>query len=104
VNASVFDRFLALAPLGVLAYVLRRHDSERRDLLRVLETDREAFRSERRELINRVQFPTRMPVVATAPWPAPMNGVSDAEVVRARWASVGHAALPTDADDVPGDA
>lgn len=103
-SPSLLDRLLALAPLGVLAYVLRRHDSERRDLLRVLETDREAFRSERRELINRVQFPTHMPLVATAPRAAPMNGVSDAENVRARWAQVGRAALPTDADDVPGDA
>lgn len=105
----LLDRILALAPLAVLAYVLRRNESERSRLLRALESDRESFRNERRELINRVQFPTRMPV-ATAPIEPMRPGdrrprIPDAR--RQQWQKVGTAApaefaLPTDRDDAPG--
>lgn len=73
-ETNLLDRVAALAPLGVLLYVLRRHESERAKLLETLERDREAFRHERRELFNRVQFPTAMPV-ASRPTdrPAPLR-------------------------------
>lgn len=102
-DTSLLDRFLALAPLGVLAYVLRRAETERREYLRQLAADREAFRNERRELINRIQFPTRIPVAAmpTRPDDRRPNGLRPEEETRAAWASVGTAALPK--FDLPGD-
>lgn len=108
-DTSLLDRFLTLAPLGVLAYVIRRAETERREYLRQLAADREAFRNERRELINRLQFPTRIPVASmpTRPDDRRPNGLTDAESARTTWASVGTAAppnldLPSDADDAPG--
>lgn len=110
--ARLLDRLVALAPLGVLVFVLRRLEGERGRLLDALEHDRAAFRDERRELINRLQFPTLAPV-ATRPTatPAPVPGQHDAAVAaarRAEWASVGRvdrsgapAGLPGDGDDLP---
>jgi hypothetical protein len=68
--ARLLDRLVALAPLGVLVFVLRRLEGERGRLLDALEHDRAAFRDERRELINRIQFPTLAPV-ATRPASTP---------------------------------
>jgi hypothetical protein len=96
----LLDRLLALAPLGVLAYVLRRAETERREYLRQLASDREAFRNERRELINRVQFPTRVPIAAVPTRPGDRRP-KPAEDARAEWARVGTVALPT--LDLPGD-
>lgn len=101
----IIDRLLAIAPLAVLAYVVRT-------LLAALEHDRAAFRDERRELINRVQFPTLAPV-ATRPTSPAAPAPADQEAAAARrrqWASVGRAdrlgpdvtaALPGDGDDLP---
>jgi hypothetical protein len=106
---SLLDRLLALAPLGVLVYAIRRAETERREYLRQLAEDREHFRNERRELINRVQFPTRIPVATAPTRPADRrpNGLTTAEDSRAEWAKVGTVALPqfdlpSDADDAPG--
>lgn len=108
VNTSLLDRLIALAPLGVLVYALRRHETTVRDALRAQALEQAEFRNERRELINRVQFPTRMPVAAVPMRPddrAP-SGLKPLEQVRADWGRVGHAAppvfsAPTDADDIP---
>lgn len=113
-NPSLLDRALSLAPLGVLLYALQRHEAERARMIAVLESDREAFRNERRELMNRVQFPTAMPT-ATRPIERPiMRAVEDTpltgEALRQRredflrqLTNVGTAALPNDDDDVSGE-
>lgn len=100
----IVDRLLALAPLGVLAYALHRHERERAGLLKILETDREAFRNERRELINRHQFPTAMPTatrpVDRRPPVAPISPLTPPTNV-AEWARVGTVGVPT--FELPGD-
>jgi hypothetical protein len=111
--ARLLDRLVALAPLGVLVFVLRRLEGERGRLLDALEHDRAAFRDERRELINRIQFPTLAPV-ATRPASTPPVASGDAAAAaerRRQWASVGRvdrtaatpdlAGLPGDGDDLP---
>jgi hypothetical protein len=103
---QLIDRLLALAPLGVLAYVVRK-------LLVALEHDRTAFRDERRELINRVQFPTLAPVATRPPSTRTASPAPDDSAARRRrqaWATVGTAdrlagavasPLPGDGDDAP---
>lgn len=88
----LIDRLLSLAPLAVLAYMLRRNEAERSRMLGMLREDRESFRNERRELINRVQFPQRMPT-GSAPIPAqPEQSISRAELARQAASRVGRAA------------
>lgn len=102
------DRLLTLAPLGVLVYVLHRLEGERGRLLDALQHDRAAFRDERRELINRIQFPTLAPV-ATRPAPPAGDAASGDGAAAARrreWASVGRLPgvmprLPGDGDELP---
>jgi len=104
-NPSLLDRVLALAPLGALAYLIHQNRAERRDVLRALEAERESFRGERRELLNRLQFPYAMPVGTDRKRPTDRDP-SRSAAERAEWAQVGTAALPTflptDRDDVPG--
>jgi hypothetical protein len=108
----LLDRLVSLAPLGVLVYVLRRLEGERGRLLDALEHDRAAFRDERRELINRIQFPTLAPVATRPASTPPAPGDAGAAAARRReWASVGRvdrtaatpdlAGLPGDGDDLP---
>lgn len=110
-DTALLDRLLALAPLGVLAYVIRRNEAERREILHRLAEDRESFRNERRELLNRLQFPTRMPIASMPIGPADRqpNGLTPAENARANWSQVGTFtppvfSLPGDGDDVEQDA
>lgn len=118
---GIIDRLLALAPLAVLIYVLRRHEAERVEHRAAAAREQEAFRTERRELLNRLQFPSRMPV-ATRPVDQAPQSVREriAQQQPARpprigglWGGVGTAApatpanfigsLPGDGDQVPGD-
>lgn len=104
----LLDRVLSAAPLAVLVYLARRHESERARLLRALETDRESFRGERRELLNRLHFPTVMPTgtrpVDRQPSPLAAAGNSPAEKAREAWQQVGTVSslLPNDDDEVAG--
>lgn len=95
----LFDRILSLAPLGLVVYALHRHERERMRLLQLVDRDRDAFRDERRELINRVQAPWMVPTGTrpAAPAPAePMQNDARTATARARaaFASVGHVAPP----------
>lgn len=107
----LLERILSAAPLAVLLYLARRQESERVRLLEMLNRDREAFRDERRELINRVIAPQLIPTGtrpgAAAAAPRDANGTA-AQRTRAARSLVGHAAPPlapmteppTDDDDV----
>jgi hypothetical protein len=106
------DRLLSFAPLGVLMYVIRRHETERRAFLEAAEREQSLHRDVQRELINRVVAPHLVPTgtrpVDRRPQTSP-NGqhpTVDAEA-RAAWAAVGTAApldfrLPGDGDEPPG--
>lgn len=97
----IIDRLLALAPLGVLVILARQHQVERNKLVELLDRDRQAFRDERRELINRVQAPHMIPT-GTRPADPPQppadahagNGVTAAERARAAWTAVGRVRPP----------
>lgn len=118
----ILDRVLALGPLAVLAYFIHRGGREQTRLIDLVDRERDAFRNERRELINRIQAPHMIPT-ATRPAVSPAeqlalarahagNGVTPAEQARTAYSNVGRAAPasappftpraapPTDADDV----
>lgn len=58
---KIIDRLLALAPLGVLAYLIGRQANERHELLEALERTSAAARDRERELLNRITHPHLMP-------------------------------------------
>lgn len=107
----ILDRVIGLAPLGVLVYLARRHEHERQRLLELLDRDRDAFRNERRELVNRVTHPGILPTGTRAPSTPSTNGAGPPPVPsplaekRAQWARVGMAApaAPPPPDAPPGD-
>jgi hypothetical protein len=61
VLTRLLDRLLALAPLGVLAYLIGRQANERHELLEALERNSAAARDRERELLNRITHPHLMP-------------------------------------------
>ena len=75
---------------------------DREDSRRLHEADNAAWRSERRELLNRLQFPDRMPVEVPRPQRPPEDLARQRAAAR-EWASVGRvtpaANGSADADD-----